>query len=41
MKKVQEKELKWVKTLAQRRIMMYRKAQERETAPEKFELPKL
>ena len=39
MKKVQEKELKWVKTLAQRRINMYIKAQERETAPEKFELP--
>ena len=39
MKKVQEKELKWVKTLAQRRIKMYRKAQGRETAPAKFELP--
>jgi hypothetical protein len=38
-KKVQEKELKWVKTLAQRRIKMYIKAQGRETAPAKFELP--
>ncbi len=36
---MQEKELKWVKTFAQRRIKMYRKAQEWETAPEKFELP--
>ena len=37
--KVQEKELKWVKTLAQKRIKMYRKAQKQETAPEKFQLP--
>jgi hypothetical protein len=38
-KKVQEKELKWLKPLASRRIKMYRKAQEQETAPENFELP--
>ncbi len=36
---MQEKELKWVKPLASRRIKMYRKAQEQETAPEKFDLP--
>jgi hypothetical protein len=36
---VQEKELKWVKTLAQKRNRMYRKAQEQETAPGKFQLP--
>ena len=36
---MQEKELKWVKPLAPRRIKMYRKAQEQETAPEKFQLP--
>ncbi|WP_254444665.1 hypothetical protein [Anabaena sp. UHCC 0187] len=36
---MQEKELKWVKTLVQKRIDMYRKAQEKETAPEKFQLP--
>ena len=36
---MQEKELKWVKPLASRRIKMYRKAQEQETAPENFELP--
>jgi transposase, IS5 family len=37
--KVQEKELKCVKTLARKRIKMYRKAREQETAPEKFQLP--
>jgi hypothetical protein len=36
---VQEKELKWVKTLVRKRIKVYRKAQEQETAPEKFQLP--
>ncbi len=36
MKKVQEKELKWVKPLALRRINMYKKAQEQEIAPEKL-----
>ena len=39
MKKVQEKELKWVKSLASRRIKMYIKSQEQETAPEKFQQP--
>jgi IS5 family transposase len=38
-KKVQEKELKWVKPLVSRRIKMYRKTKEQEIAPEKFDLP--